>query len=349
MPQPRVESTPHALATTATPPSCRPSDGQPPQDGPDRARSHATTRVPTTMEQVTAGAARVALIGETFDCAEDLVVLRPDSTVAGLVAIEELLGACPTTPVNALMDPDPPLVGPDDDEQAVAERMVARGESSLAVVDADGRFLGLIPPYRMLAVLLAEHEEDLARLGGYLAGTRQARSAAEESVRRRLWHRLPWLLLGLAGAMLSAVLLAAFERELDAQMLLAFFVPGIVYMADAVGTQTEAVLIRGLSVGVSMSNVVRRELLTGLIVGAAVGSAFFVFALLAWGDVEVATAVGVALVASCSIATLVAMLLPWSFQRAGADPAFGSGPLATVIQDLLSIVVYLVTATIVVG
>ena len=43
------------------------------------------------------------------------------------------------------------------------------------------------------------------------------------------------------------------------------------------------------------------------------------------------------------------MLLPWSFQRAGADPAFGSGPLATVIQDLLSIVVYLVTATIVVG
>jgi magnesium transporter len=349
MPQPKAESTLHGLATTAPPLASRPSNGQPPQAGPGRSRSHATACVPTTSEHVAAGAARAALIGEAFDCAEDLVVLRPDSSVAGLVAIEALLGASAATPVNALMDPDPPLVGPDDDEEAVAERMVARGESSLAVVDADGHFLGLIPPYRMLAVLLAEHEEDLARLGGYLAGTRRARSAAEESVKRRLWHRLPWLLLGLAGAMLSAALLAAFERELDARVLLAFFVPGIVYMADAVGTQTEAVLIRGLSVGVSMSKVVRRELLTGLIVGAAVGGAFFVFALLTWGDVEVATAVGVALVASCSIATVVAMLLPWWFQRAGADPAFGSGPLATVIQDLLSIAVYLVTATVVVG
>jgi magnesium transporter len=335
--------------TSAAPPLSDRARLEPPRGEPGHATAHATARVPTTTERATAGAARAAMIGEPFDCAEDLVVLRPDATVAGLVPIEALLGAGAATPVTALMDADPPLVGPDDDEQAVAERMVARGESSLAVVDADGRFIGLIPPYRMLAVLLAEHEEDLARLGGYLAGTRRARSAAEESVERRLWHRLPWLLLGLAGAMLSAALLAAFERELDARVLLAFFVPGIVYMADAVGTQTEAVLIRGLSVGITMSSVVRRELVTGLIVGAAVGGAFFAFTLLVWGDVAVASAVGVALVASCSIATLVAMLLPWSFQRAGADPAFGSGPLATVIQDLLSIVVYLVTATIVVG
>jgi len=51
--------------------------------------------------------------------------------------------------------------------------------------------------------------------------------------------------------------------------------------------------------------------------------------------------VALALFASCPIATLVAMALPWLFQRLGADPAFGSGPLATVIQDLLWIAVYL--------
>jgi magnesium transporter len=33
-------------------------------------------------------------------------------------------------------------------------------------------------------------------------------------------------------------------------VLLAFFVPAVVYMADAVGTQTEAIVIRGISVGV---------------------------------------------------------------------------------------------------
>ncbi len=93
----------------------------------------------------------------------------------------------------------------------------------------------------------------------------------------------------------------------------------------------------------------QRELATGLIVGALMAAAFLPFALLVWGDGEVAVAVGLALVASCSIATLVAMIFPWVFWRLGADPAFGSGPLATVVQDLLSITVYLLIATEIVG
>jgi magnesium transporter len=117
-------------------------------------------------------------------------------------------------------------------------------------------------------------------------------------------------------------------------------VPGVVYMADAVGTQTETLLIRGLSVGVAVRTVIRRELVTGLTLGVIVAAAFMPFAWLVWGDVPAAATVALALLASCSIATLVAMLLPWTFQRLGRDPAFGSGPLATVVQDLLSIAIY---------
>ena len=90
--------------------------------------------------------------------------------------------------------------------------MVERHECSLAVVGADGQFLGLIPPYRMLRVLLDEHEEDLARLGGYLVGTARARGAAEEPVAQRLWHRLPWLLVGLLGAMAATAIVGGFEQ-----------------------------------------------------------------------------------------------------------------------------------------
>ncbi|HMG31988.1 MAG TPA: magnesium transporter, partial [Jiangellaceae bacterium] len=54
--------------------------------------------------------------------------------------------------------------------------------------------------------------------------------------------------------------------------------------------------------------------------------------------------VALALLAACSIATAIAMALPWAFNRLGKDPAFGSGPLATVIQDLLSIAIYLLIA-----
>lgn len=165
----------------------------------------------------------------------------------------------------------------------------------------------------------------------------------------RLGHRLPWLLFGLAGALLAAAIVGAFEAELESRVLLASFVPGIVYIADAVGTQTEALVIRGLSVGVPIGSILRRELWTGFLVGVALSAAFVPAGLLLWGDEEVIAAVAVALFAACSTATLVAMALPWLLSRAGTDPAFGSGPLATVVQDLLSLVIFFAVAAAVVG
>jgi magnesium transporter len=304
------------------------------------AAEYAADSVPVARRDQHVGEVRRELVERQFGCAEDVVVLELGRLV-GLVSIERLLAADSNASVEDVMDPDPPKVAPDTDQERAARRMVDRHECSLAVVDADGRFLGLIPPYRMLRVLLEEHEEDLARLGGYLAGTARARGAAEEPVAQRLWHRLPWLLVGLLGAMAATAIVGGFEHQLESNVLLAFFIPAVVYMADAVGTQTETVLIRALAAGVTVRSVLRRELLTGVVMGIVIGAAFLAFALVGWGDLEVAVAVALAMFASCSIATLVATALPAAFQRFGKDPAFGSGPLATVFQDLLSITVYL--------
>lgn len=314
----------------------------------DMARGHATMSIPVCRAEQSVGEIREELSDCRFDYAGDVAVLT-DNVLVGLVSIERVLAADENVLVTDVMEPAPPVVGPEADQEAVAMEMVRRGESSVAVVDSAGDFLGLVPPHRMLRVLLAEHDEDLARLGGYLARTERARSAAEETVLRRLWHRLPWLFVGLGGAMAAAIIVGRFEEQLDKKVLLAFFLPAVVYMADAVGTQTETVLIRGLAVGVELRDVVLRELATGLVVGALMAAAFFPFALVVWGDGRVAVAVGLSLAASCSIATLVAMVFPWVFWRLGADPAFGSGPLATVVQDLLSITVYLLIATEIVG
>ena len=181
-----------------------------------------------------------------------------------------------------------------------------------------------------------------------LRSTRSARRASEEPVRRRIAHRLPWLVLGLLGALAAAGIVSSHERDLESTITLAFFLPGVVYMADAVGTQTEALVIRGLSVGVAIRGIVRSELLTGLAVGVAIAAAFL-RSVVVWGDADVAIAVALALFAACSTATLIAMLLPWLFNRAGADPAFGSGLLATVVQDLLSLLIYFAVASVVVS
>jgi magnesium transporter len=305
----------------------------------DTAAEHLVTNVPRATLSSTAGAARDALIGPSFDSVADVVVLDGER-LAGLVPVERLLSAHADAPMSSLMEADPPVVRPGVDQEQAARQLVLHGESSLAVADEDGRFQGLIPPNRMLAVLLEEHDEDLARLGGYLASTRSARSTAVESVRLRLWHRLPWLLLGLGGAIVAAALVGRFKEQLREEVLLAFFVPGVVYMADAVGTQTEAIVIRGIAVGVRARDVLQRELLSGLVIGAVVAAAFFPLAWAIWSDAAVAAGVALALLASCATATVVAMGLPYLLHALGRDPAFGSGPLATVIQDLLSILIY---------
>ena len=114
------------------------------------------------------------------------------------------------------------------------------------------------------------------------------------------------------------------------------------YLADAVGTQTETLAIRGLSVGVGIGRIARREALVGCLLAAAM------LPLISWlwHDPALAVAVSVSVLAASTIATLVAMALPWLLHRLGRDPAFGSGPLATVIQDLLSIVIYLAAVTV---
>ena len=300
---------------------------------------HSTARVPVAHPDQPVGDVREALLGAAFECADDVAVVA-DDVLVGIVPIERLLAAPGEQRLATIMDADPPVVSPGANQESVAWEMVRRGESSVAVVDAAGRFLGLIPPHRMLAVLLAEHDEDVARIGGYLSSTQTARQAAEEPVLRRLWHRLPWLLLGLAGAFGAAVIVGRFESQLEEEVLLAFFLPGIVYMSAAIGTQTQTVVIRGFSVGVTMRQTLRRELASGLLLSMAVAGAFLPVALLGWGDAQVALGVTVALLGSSIAATVIALALPWLFQRSGADPAFGSGPLATVLQDIFTIAIY---------
>jgi magnesium transporter len=291
---------------------------------------------------------RRTLRTQRFDCVDDLAVCE-GTRLVGLVRIEDVLTAADYATAASIMDDDPPVVAPGTDQEQAAWKAVQHGESSLAVVDAEGRFVGLIPPHRLLGVLLWEHDEDIARLGGYLRRTAAARAATEERILRRYWHRLPWLLIGLAGCFVAGGIVRLFETTLFAHVLLAAFLPGIVYMADAVGTQTETLVVRGLSLGVPIGRVLARELVTGAFVGVTVAAAFLGPALWLWSDAAVVGAVGIALFAACSTATLVGIGLPWALDRLGWDPAFGSGPLATVVQDVLSIAIYFATAVALIG
>ncbi|MEZ5169939.1 MAG: magnesium transporter [Acidimicrobiia bacterium] len=313
----------------------------------ETAADHVTTDVPVVEPGAPVGEVRVSLLGRRFTSARDVAVCV-EGHLTGLVTIEDLLAADEGASVADVMDPEPPCVGPGVDQEVAAWELVHRGESSLAVVDEHGRFVGLVPPAAMLEVLLREHEEDLRRLGGFLHDTAKARLASNEPFGRRLAHRLPWLVVGLAGALISAVLLRGFESRLTDRVSLAFFIPGIVYVAGAVGTQTETLVVRGLSVGVSVRSIIRSELVTGTCVALVLTVVTFPFALAIAGEGSVAWTVVLAVFASCGTATVTGIALPRVLVAIGQDPAFGSGPLVTIVQDLLTIVVYLGLAVVLV-
>lgn len=314
----------------------------------EAAAAHLATHIPRARPDDRVGTVRHALEGRRFDSAGDVAVVRAGRLV-GLVRIEDLIAADADEIISDIMDPDPPSIAPGTDQEVAAWHAVQNRQSSIAVIADDGQFSGLIPSWWMLDVLLREHAEDMARLGGFLHDAEAARAVSQEHIAQRFWHRIPWLLVGLAGALMAAVIVGGFEEQLEANVLVALFIPGIVYMADAVGTQTETILIRGLSVGIPIRRVVGRELITGLLVGLVLAALFVPIGIVAWGDGEVAVAVALALFAACSTATVVAMVLPAVLKRLGADPAFGSGPLATVVQDLLSILIYFAIVSVIVG
>lgn len=307
----------------------------------ETARDHLAARVPTAQAGASVSDARRALLGATFDVVDALHVLDDAGRLVGRVTLPALLAADGAARVADLATAPPAAVRPGTDQEAVAQVALDHDLPSVPVVEADGRFLGVVPAEALLRVLRREHDEDVRRLAGIRRDDRFAVRALEAPAWRRARNRLPWLLVGLAGSALATFVVTRFEALLAAHVAFSFFVPAIVYLADAIGTQTEAIAVRGLSrAHQPLPRLLLGELRTGAIVGTVLGALAFAAVLLVWRDVRLAVAVSSALVIAGTVATTVGLLLPWWLSRAGRDPAFGSGPLATIVQDVLSILVY---------
>src|SRR3989304_4648326 len=219
------------------------------------AAEHLTRRVPVVAHGSRAGEVRRVVASGRFDYA-GMVAVCDNEKLLGLIRVEDLFASPDELAADGLMDASPPVVAASTDREIAAWRAFEQNKSAVAVVDEQGRFLGLMPPDELIGVLVHEYQEDMARLGGFLKRAPTAGGGGEGGVRARLWHRIPWLIMGLAGAFVAAGIVGSFPPQLQENVILAFFIPGIVYMADAVGTQTETLIVRGLSVGVPMSRVV---------------------------------------------------------------------------------------------
>lgn len=297
-------------------------------------------KVPTVPASATAGVARVAALSHRIEGA-NVYCVDAAGKLVGVLHVTALLGLGDAELVKDHMLAPPPCVPADADQETVAQAAIRLGLSAIPVEDEHGRFSGVVPATALLRVLRFEHHEDLDRLSGVLRRVERVTRAADEPPSRRVLERLPWLLVGLCGSALAAWVVSTFEATLEREVTAAFFIPGIVYLADAIGTQTEAVAVRGLAQSlVNPTKTFWKELGTGLFLGSILAALVLPAVWAAFGDVRLAVSVSLATLTAGTVAAVVGFAFPLALFRLGMDPALGSGPLATVVQDVLSLLAY---------
>ncbi len=316
----------------------------PAHEQPQQARDVMTTSIPRARPDDTVATGLEHIRRVRPDEASHLYLVDEHSRILGQVPVELLLQAASDRLLGELQGPPPLEVSPEDSAESVALLAVERHEADVTVLDEHRRLLGAIPIGRLLAILHEEHVDDLLRKGGVGAAHPEPRET--HSTFDAFRARIPWLMTGLIGGWMAAGIARTFESVLQEEIALVFFLPLVVYMADAVGTQTETVLVRALAYGdVPLARQLYREGLLGLLIGTTIGIAAGAGLLLFDGRRTLALVVGLTLLTTAVMATLVASLLPLWLARIGADPALASGPIATVVQDLLSVAIYLAVAT----
>lgn len=170
-----------------------------------------------------------------------------------------------------------------------------------------------------------------------------------ESIWTLLKLRAPSLIVGLVLGIGISFITSSFEEVLSHNVEVAFFLPFVVYIADAIGTQTESIYSGDLKTGrAKFTNYLRKELALGVIFGTVFGMFAGGVALLWLQDELLAISVALATCIAIAIAPVIALLVTHIFKLMRKDPAAGSGPVTTVIQDMSSVVIYGIVTSIII-
>jgi len=310
-----------------------------------------TDAVPVVLDGTTVGEVESLLRtgASTFETVNYIYVVSSHHELVGVFSVQELFRMKGYEKLSAYNEQKLITVRPHTDQEHVAHLALKHNIKAVPVISKDHQFLGVVPSDKILEVLNQEHTEDLLRLAG-VRHKHQGHVSDILLTNSPIAHvrmRLPWLVLGLLGGVGAAAVIGMFEDILASELILAAFIPAIVYMADAVGSQTQMLFVRALSVDHTLKIVpyLLRESIVNALLGLALAALIFVVSLFFAGSIMISSILSISIFLTVVCTVLVAILLPWFFHVRGHDPAIASGPLATVVRDILSLVIYLSVAS----
>jgi magnesium transporter len=317
---------------------------------PDTAEEVMARKVPTALKSDTVGHVLNLLAKETWDNIETVYITSEDEGLLGMIPIHMLLISERSESLGKIMQHVKYKVGPHIDQEKLVIEAIHRDVTSVPVIDHENRLIGAVTSDEMIDILHDEHLEDLLHTSGIHGKISHMSDLITASVHQVVFARLPWLMVGLAIGFVASFVVSQFENFLNQNVALAFFISMVAYMSGAINTQSEIIFIRALTVmKFNIGAYFMREFSIGVIMGAIIGLLGGIGAYLLSSSIQIAFTVGLALLISMSLATVIACIVPLLLRSWGKDPAIGSGPFATAIQDLISITIYFTVSLLILG
>lgn len=307
-------------------------------------QSITSTELPTCRPEDTKAEILERFVGGTLETADTIYVLDR-GILTGRIDVATLLQSEDSATVSLLMEPAEARLRPDADPERAILLAITENRDEIPVVDDDGRLVGAVTSQAIIDIMHREHVEDMLLRAGIQKTELRIADLASSRLRVAVRSRAPWLLFGLVVGLFLSIIASQFEATLQETVALAFFLPVVAFIADSAGTQSETIAIRAFAfTDVDYGHYLLRELLIGLVIGTVIGVLGGLGAALIVNSPQIGVVVGLSLLISSAVATFLASLIPIGFLTLDVDPALGSGPLATALQDVISIVIYFLFA-----
>ncbi len=264
--------------------------------------------------------------------------------LTGVVSMKDLVLEPASRKIREFMNLEVISVNVDADQEEVAQMVKKYDLVSIPVVDTYHRLVGRITHDDVIDVIEEEVDEDISLMAGVIR-----QEIAEESTLRISRARLPWLIIGLFGGILAAVVINQFESSLEKVLALSFFFPVIMAMGGNTGTQAATVAVRGLATGdISLMNIGRRILLemkVALLNGMVCGVILGIVVGLWLADYRLGSVVAFALILIVLNSGFIGAFVPLALKKMNIDPALATGPFVTTSNDIISLLIYLALVT----
>jgi len=286
-----------------------------------------------------------------------LYVTDNEKKLEGVLSLKELLVADDDSKLEDIMTENAISVTADTDQEEVAKVLQEYSLLAMPVVDNENHLVGIVTIDDAVDILEEEATEDIFDQAGFADVTDNESDRSDVLINgslSKIWKiRMPFLIITLFAGIICGFVIDGFEATLNSIAVVAIFIPLIMDMGGNIGTQSSTVFVRGVVLGhIEVNKFFKhfiKEIGVGLSIGLIIGVTSGIIAAIWQGLPMLGVAVGLSLIITMTLASLLGFLVPYLLIRLNVDQAAGSAPIITSIKDISGLIIYFVLVRIFLG